>query len=283
MHFTKMHGIGNDFIVVDCLGPQGAALAEEAEARAAALNDRKFGIGGDGVILVLPSTQAPFRMRMFNPDGSEAEMCGNGIRCFAKFVVDRGLWTGSGDIPVETGAGLLHLSCQFGPDGKVATVRVDMGEPHLRPNEIPTLLGEGSDRVIAQPLTIGDQTLSVTCVSMGNPHAIIFVDNVREFPVAVVGPQVEIHAAFPRRTNTEFIQVRSESEIDFRVWERGAAETLACGTGACAAAVACVLNGETGRAVRVHLPGGDLDIVWSVEDNHVYMTGPAAVVFEGEI
>ena len=278
-----MHGIGNDFIMVNCLGADGAALAREAEERAAFLNDRKFGIGGDGVILVLPGQTVPFQMRMFNPDGSEAEMCGNGIRCFAKFVIDRGLADPAQSIAVETGAGLLHLQTQLGPDGKVATVRVDMGEPILRPAEVPTVLAEGDAPVIAQPLTVDGQTFLVTAVSMGNPHAVIFVEDTQAFPVAVIGPQVECHPAFPRRTNTEFIQILSHQEINFRVWERGAAETLACGTGACAAVVACVLNGKTGRRVLVHLPGGDLDIEWSEADHHVYMTGAAAEVFDGQI
>ncbi len=283
MRFTKMHGIGNDFVMVNCLGPDGPALAGEAQEHAVMLNDRKFGVGGDGLILVLPGRDAPFRMRMFNPDGSEPEMCGNGIRCFAKYVVDRGLMEGAAEIVVETGAGLLHLQCDNGPDGKVATVRVDMGEPRLRPADIPTTLGEGDGPIVAAPLTVGGRSLAVTTVSMGNPHAVIFVDDVAAYPVAAVGPLVENHLAFPRRTNTEFIHVLSAHEMDFRVWERGAGETLACGTGACAAVVAAVLNGRTGREVRVHLPGGDLDIEWSEADNHVYMTGPAADVYEGDI
>ncbi|MBV9852679.1 MAG: diaminopimelate epimerase [Armatimonadetes bacterium] len=288
MHFTKMHGIGNDFIMVNCLGEGGPALAREAQQRAAFLNDRKFGVGGDGVILILPGRDAPFQMRMFNPDGSEAEMCGNGIRCFAKYVVDRGLVPSNGrpggDVPVETGAGLLRLRPHLGPDGKVATIRVDMGAPVLTPADIPTTLGEDGDApVVSQPLRLADRTLAVTCVSMGNPHAVVFVDDVKAYPVAAIGPQVEYHPAFPRRTNTEFIRVRSAGEMDFRVWERGAGETLACGTGACAAAVAGVLNGRTERRVLIHLSGGDLDIEWSEADGHVYMTGPAADVFEGDI
>jgi diaminopimelate epimerase len=283
MHFTKMHGIGNDFLMVDCLGADGLALAREAQERAVELCDRKFGVGGDGVILVLPGRDAPFQMRMFNPDGSEAEMCGNGIRCFAKFVADRGLTQTISDIPVETGAGLLHLQCHSGSDGKVSAVRVDMGEPILAPAEIPTMLGTGNAPIIAQPLEVAGQTLSVTTVSMGNPHAVVFVEDVQAYPVATVGPSVEHHPAFPKRINTEFIQVLSDREIKFRVWERGAAETLACGTGACAAVVACVLNGKTRREVRVHLAGGDLDIDWSEANNHVFMTGPAADVFEGDI
>ncbi len=283
MRFTKMHGIGNDFVMVNCLGAGGPAVLAEAQSRAVFLNDRKFGVGGDGVIALLPGESAPFAMRMFNPDGSEAEMCGNGIRCFAKFLYDRGLTGGGTEIAVETGAGLLHLRIRPGPDGKASTVRVDMGRPVLTPADVPTALGAGTDPVVNVPLDLDGQTVRVTTVSVGNPHAVLFVDDVQTYPVAQVGPQVECHPAFPRRINTEFIQVLSDREINFRVWERGAAETLACGTGACAATVACVLNGLTGRRVLVHLPGGDLDIEWSEADDHVYMTGAAAEVFEGEV
>lgn len=279
-----MHGIGNDFVMVNCLGKDGDALLNDAQRRAVFLCDRRFGVGGDGAIALLPGQNAPFAMRMFNPDGSEAEMCGNGIRCFAKFLYDRGLTRAETHIPVETGAGLLHLEIQAGPDGKAATIRVDMGEPVLTPSHVPTTLGDGDAPVISLPLDLPNgQTLNVTAVSMGNPHAVAFVDDVKNYSLETVGPLVEHHPAFPRRTNTEFIQVVSENEIIFRVWERGAGATLACGTGACAAVVACVLNGKTGRRVLVHLPGGDLDIEWSEADNHVYMTGPAAEVFEGEI
>ena len=283
MHYTKMHGIGNDFVMINCLGADGGELLAEAQKRAVHLCDRKFGIGGDGVIALLPGQSVPFAMRMFNPDGSESEMCGNGIRCFAKFLFDRALTHGKTDIAVETGAGLLHLQVLPGPNGKAATVRVDMGEPVLKPSQIPTMLSEDDAPIINMPLGLPDQILHITTVSMGNPHAVLFVDDVKSYPIEVVGPQVEHHPAFPRRTNTEFIQVVSEREIIFRVWERGAGATLACGTGACAAVVACVLNGKTGRDVLVHLPGGDLDILWSDTDNHVYMTGPATEVFSGEI
>ncbi len=283
MHFTKMHGIGNDFVMVNCLGADGPALLAEAERRAVFLCDRKFGVGGDGVIAVLPGRTAPFQMRMFNPDGSEAEMCGNGIRCFAKFLYDRDLTDQRSEIAVETGAGQLMLQVTPGPDGKAATVRVDMGEPVLKPSQIPTLLAEGDGPVVGVPLDLGDQTLSVTAVSMGNPHAVVFVDDVKAYPIEQVGPKVESHPAFPRRVNTEFVQVVSRAETIFRVWERGAAETLACGTGACASVVAGVLNDKTDRRVLVHLPGGDLDIEWSAADSHVYMTGAATEVFAGEI
>ncbi len=283
MHFTKMHGIGNDFVMVDCLGADGPALLAESQERAVFLCDRKFGVGGDGVIALLPGKAAAFEMRMFNPDGSESEMCGNGVRCFAKYLFDRDLTTGGSKISVETGAGLLSLQVTAGPDGKAEAVRVDMGEPVLKPSLIPTVLSEGDAPIVNIPLELRDVTLGITAVSMGNPHAVTFVADVRTYPVETIGPQVEHHPAFPRRTNTEFIQVVSSREIIFRVWERGAGATLACGTGACAAVVACVLNGKTGREVRVHLPGGDLDIEWSEADSHVYMTGSATEVFSGEI
>lgn len=283
MKFTKMHGIGNDFVMVGCLGKEGESLAEEARRRAALLCDRKFGVGADGVILVLPGQSSPFRMRMFNPDGSEAEMCGNGIRCFAKYVCDRGYSHGQADLPVETGAGRLRVQAQMGTDGKVARVRVDMGEPVLVPADVPTTLGVGNAPVVNAPLPLADRVLRVTTVSMGNPHAVTFVEDAAAYPVALVGPQIERHAAFPKRINAEFIEVLSEREMNFRVWERGAAETLACGTGACAATVAAVLNGKTGRQVLVHLPGGDLNIEWSEADHHVYMTGAATEVFEGDV
>ena len=283
MHFTKMHGIGNDFVMINCLDEDGPALLAEAQSRAVFLCDRKFGVGGDGVIALLPGQSAPFAMRMFNPDGSESEMCGNGIRCFAKFLYDRSLTRDDTTIAVETGAGLLHLQIQAGPDAKAASVRVDMGEPVLIPSLVPTTLGEGGAPVVNVPLDLGVQTIHVTTVSVGNPHAVTFVTDVKNYPIEAVGPLVESHPAFPRRINTEFIEVLSDREINFRVWERGAGETLACGTGASASVVACVLNGKTGRRVLVHLPGGDLDIEWSEADNHVYMTGAAAEVFNGEI
>jgi len=283
MKFTKMHGTGNDFVVIDCFGPDGPAIADEAASRAAELCNRNFGIGGDGIILVMRGKDTAFKMRMYNPDGSEAEMCGNGIRCFAKFVVDREMTGGELSVPVETGAGLLVVNGIKDSNGKVSSVRVDMGEPVLAPSQIPTTLGTDPDPVVDAPLTVGDRTLRFTLVSMGNPHAVTFVNSVRDFPVHEIGPLVEKHPVFPRRTNTEFIEVLNDHEVNFRVWERGAAETLACGTGACASAVACALNHRTGRQVLVHLPGGDLDIEWSEADNHVYMTGPAVEVFEGEI
>lgn len=278
-----MHGIGNDFVMINCLGNEGEELAQLAQERAVWLCDRKFGVGGDGVILVEWGASARFRMRMFNPDGSEAEMCGNGIRCFAKLIHDHGFTQGEVDIPIETGAGILNVNLIIGNNNKVDAVRVDMGEPILVPAEVPTNLGHGREPVINEPINAGGITLNITAVSMGNPHAVTFVKSVKDYNVETIGPLVENHPAFPKRTNTEFIEILSDKEINFRVWERGAGETLACGTGACASVVACVLNKATGRNVLVHLPGGDLDIEWSEKDNHVYMTGSATEVFEGEI
>jgi len=283
MRFTKMHGIGNDFVMVDCLNQNGAAQAEDAERRAIFLCDRKFGVGADGVILVLPGNSSEFRMRMFNPDGSEAEMCGNGIRCFAKYVYDHGYAHGGTDLPIETSAGLRRVQVEADSANKAARVRVDMGEPVLIPRLVPTTLGHGDKPAVDEEIALQAGSIRVTAVSMGNPHAVTFVDNVAEYPIAAIGPQVESHSAFPMRVNTEFIEVVSDREINFRVWERGAAETLACGTGSCAAVVACVLNEKTGRKVLVHLAGGDLEVEWSAADNHVYMTGAAAEVFDGEV
>jgi diaminopimelate epimerase len=279
LQFTKMHGIGNDFVMIDATGSNGVALLKEAQDRAVWLCDRKFGVGADGVILLLASSAADFQMRMFNPDGSEAEMCGNGIRCFAKFAYDKGL-TQKTTLRVETGAGLLETVAHVA-GGKVQTVTVDMGEAHLVPKEIPVHLPDVVEGpIVAAPLCIAGMDYAITCVSMGNPHCVVFVDDVESFPVAEIGPKFERHPVFPRRINTEFIEVLGPSEVRMRVWERGAGETLACGTGACATAVACALNGKTGRDVTVHLAGGDLKIAWR-EDNRVMMTGPAATVFEG--
>lgn len=277
MKFTKMHGIGNDFIVVNTL--QENLPEERLPEISRRLNDRKFGIGGDGLILIAPSRVADFRMRMFNPDGSESEMCGNGIRCFARYVYDRQL-TGSTQIKIETLAGvkIVRLLLQ---GGKVSAVRVDMGAPRLLRSEIP-MRGEDNTRVIREPLKIEGQKFEITAVSMGNPHVIIFEDNLENFPVAKWGPLIENHRSFPERTNVHFVKVCSPNEVVIRTWERGAGETLACGTGACATVVACVLNNRTGRLVETHLPGGDLRIEWT-GDNRVVMTGPAEEVFEGTI
>jgi diaminopimelate epimerase len=275
--FVKMQGIGNDFVVVN--GFEEAIPEEQLPEISRRLNDRKFGVGGDGLILVLPSKVADFRMRMFNPDGSEAEMCGNGIRCFAKYVYDRKL-IAEPQVKVETLAGVKHLKL-FTRGGKVDAVRVDMGQPRLNRAEIP-MRGDTNGPVIGEALRADGRRFEITAVSMGNPHAVIFEDKLESLPVERYGPHIENHKAFPQRTNVQFVKVLSSSEIVLRTWERGAGVTLACGTGACAAVVAGVLNGRTGKRVTVHLLGGDLLVEWN-GDNRVFMTGPAEEVFVGEI
>lgn len=277
MKFTKMHGIGNDFIIVDAIHhPIEETKIAEVSQR---LNHRKFGIGGDGLILVLPSKIANFRMRMFNPDGSEAEMCGNGIRCFAKYVFDHGDYTDT-QLKVETGDGVKTLRLNL-RGGRVESVRVDMGQPHLLRSEIP-MRGDDNGKVIGESLKVEGQKFEITAVSMGNPHVVIFENSLEGFPVAKYGPAIENHKSFPKRTNVHFVQVHNTSEITMKTWERGAGETLACGTGACASVVACILNDKTSRNVLTHLPGGDLRIEW-LGDNRVVMTGPAEEVFGGEV
>jgi diaminopimelate epimerase len=240
--------------------------------------DRNFGIGADGVILALPSERADFRMRLINADGTEAEHCGNGIRCLAKLVHDHGHTRGD-TLTVET-AGRLNVLLLFTSDGRVESVRVDMAEPVFTRGDIP-MTGDPAAEAIDVPLEAGGRELRFTAVSMGNPHAVTFVDDPGAFPVTTLGPLFEHHPVFPRRANVEFIQVLGPDELRMRVWERGAGETLACGTGACASLVAAARTGRTGRRATVHLPGGDLRIEWQ-DDNHVYMTGPAVTVFEGE-
>lgn len=276
MRFVKMHGAGNDFVVID--GAKEDIAEENLPAVSRHACDRNFGIGADGLILVLPSRVANFRMRMFNPDGSEAEMCGNGIRCFAKYVFDRKMHP---DVimTVETLGGIKTLKLNAA-GGKVQTVRVDMGKPRLLRSEIP-MKGDNT-RVVAEPLKVQGKKIEVTCVSMGNPHCVTFVNNVEEYPVDRIGPDIENHSSFPQRTNVEFVEVINSQEIKMRVWERGAGETLACGTGACASAVASMLNDKVARKVTVHLRGGDLFIEW-LGDNKVFMTGPAEEVFEGKV
>ncbi|MCL5104365.1 MAG: diaminopimelate epimerase [Armatimonadetes bacterium] len=276
MRFVKMHGAGNDFVVID--GAKENIAEEQLAAVARGACDRRLGIGGDGIILVLPSRVANFRMRMFNPDGSEAEMCGNGIRCFAKYLFDRKMHQ---DVvmTVETLGGVKTLKLNAA-GGKIQTVRVDMGEPKLLRSEIP-MRGDNT-KVVAEPLKVAGKKLEITCVSMGNPHCVTFVPHVSDYPVEKIGPDVENHPSFPQRTNVEFVELINQQEIRMRVWERGAGETLACGTGACAAAVASMLNDKVSRKVTVHLPGGDLFIEW-LGDNKVFMTGPAEEVFEGKV
>lgn len=277
MKFVKMHGAGNDFIVVD--GTEESIPEEQLPAIARGACDRHLGIGADGLILVLPSRTANFRMRIINSDGSEAEMCGNGIRCFAKYLFDRKMHRDV-VLTVETLAGVKTLKLNAA-GGKVSTVRVDMGKPVLERSAIP-MKGPESDRVIAEPLKVAGKKLELTCLSMGNPHCVTFVDRTDDFPIDKIGPQIENHPTFPQRTNVEFIQVLNDKEIKMRVWERGCGETLACGTGACAAAVASMLNDKVERKVTVHLLGGDLFIEW-LGDDRVHMTGPAEEVFEGKV
>ena len=274
MRFTKMHGAGNDYVYVDCFAQP---FPRDAAALARAVSDRHFGIGSDGLILICPSEVADARMRMFNADGSEAEMCGNGIRCVAKFVYDHGI-VRKPTLRIETGRGVLSLDLGI-VDGKVQHVRVDMGEPILEASRIPTTLPGNPPANI--PLDVAGRVFSVTCVSMGNPHCVQYVDDVARVPVSEVGPLIETDPRFPRRTNVEFVQVQSRGEVKMRVWERGSGETWACGTGACAVAVASAITGRTDRRLLAHLRGGDLELDWA-SDGHVYITGPAEEVFSGE-
>jgi len=275
MRFVKMQGIGNDYVYVDCIRQP---MPNDIASLATKISDRNFGVGGDGLILICPSDKADARMRMFNNDGSESEMCGNGVRCVAKFVYDHGIAKKTA-LAIETGRGVLKLELETA-GGKCHQVRVDMGEPILVAENIPTtLLGTPPQEV---PLVIDGVELKVTCISMGNPHCITFVNEITNDMVLGIGPKVEKHPAFPRRTNVEFVRVDNPGEITMRVWERGSGETLACGTGACAVAVAGALTGRTNRSIIAHLRGGDLRLDWSKTDNHVFMTGPAVEVFQGE-
>ena len=276
MKFTKMHGTGNDYIYVNGFEEK---LENPSEA-AVKLSDRRFGIGSDGLILILPSDVADCRMEMFNADGSIGKMCGNGIRCVAKYVYDRGL-VKKDVLRVETRSGVKTLQLRV-EDGKVASVRVNMGQPELDPEKIPVLFSK--DRMVDEEVyTPSGNVWRVTCVSMGNPHAVIFVDDVEGLNLPAIGPEMEKHAMFPERANIEFAQVTGPHEVQMRVWERGSGETLACGTGACACAVASVLTGKTDRDVTVHLRGGDLHIFWDPDTDDVYMEGPAGFVFDGTV
>lgn len=275
MKFTKMQGIGNDYVYVNCL----QETIENPSELAKKISDRHYGVGSDGLIMINPSDKADFEMEMYNADGSRGEMCGNGIRCVAKYVYDYGL-TDKTSISVETLAGIKYLDLTV-EDGKVVLVKVDMGKPMLRPEEVPVV--SEKEEVIDEPITVDGQEYRMTCVSMGNPHAVVFIDqDVKEFPLETVGVKFENHERFPKRVNTEFVNVLDRHTAQMRVWERGSGETLACGTGACAVAVACALNGLTEAEVTVKLLGGDLQIKWDREKNTVYMTGPAEVVFDGE-
>ncbi len=278
IRFTKMHGLGNDYLVLD--GMKGGLPAEKKlPAIAKALSDRHFGIGSDGIILVEPSRAADFKMRIFNSDGSEAEMCGNGVRLFAKFVYERE-YTRQKDLEIETLAGIIRPRLRL-QGNLVTSIRVDMGEPRLRRSEIP-MKGTESERVVAERIRVVGQRYEITAVSMGNPHCVLFVTDTEKAKVHELGPAIEHHDLFPRRTNVEFAQIVGDGEIKMRVWERGAGETLACGTGAAATLVAAVLNGLSPRKAVLHLRGGDLKVSWNLEDNHVFIDGPAAEVCTGE-
>lgn len=278
MKFTKMHGLGNNYIYINLFEEPLEEATLPTLARR--VSDVNTGIGSDGMILIGPSDRADFRMRIFNKDGSEGRNCGNGLRCVAKYVYDRGL-TAEASFSVETKSGVVYVETEAAGDGTVRNVTVDMGEPLLCKKDLP--MGGAPESVTVDEVTrIGDETYRITAVSMGNPHAVIRVDDLARVPLAVIGPQIECAPLFPERVNVEFIHVRKENEIDFRVWERGSGITQACGTGACAAVVAGVLNGWLLRNadILVHLDGGDLRIRWG-DDAHVYMTGPAALVADG--
>ena len=275
MKFTKMHGLGNDYVYVNCF----KETIENPPEMAKKVSNRNFGIGSDGLIMINPSDVADFEMEMYNADGSRSEMCGNGIRCVGKYVYDYGL-TEKEHISVETLAGIKYLDLTV-EDGKVKLVKVDMGNPELVPANIP-IVADG-DRVIDEPINVNGTEYRMTGVSMGNPHAVVYVEDVKGLDIEKIGPAFENHERFPNRVNTEFVKVLDQNTVEMRVWERGSGETMACGTGACAVAVACILNGLTEDKVTVKLLGGDLQIEWDKEADKVYMTGPAEVSFDGEI
>lgn len=274
MKFTKMQGCGNDYVYVDCT----KELMDHIPEAARQVSNRNFGIGSDGLILIRPSDKADFFMDMYNNDGSRGKMCGNGIRCVAKFVYDHGM-TDKKQLMIETLSGIKKLDLTI-EEGKVTCVTVNMGSPILKPSLIPVVSDQ--EKLINEPILVDGKEYRMTCISMGNPHAVIFVDDTKELPLTTLGPLFEHHEMFPERINTEFIHVIDRKRIQMRVWERGSGETLACGTGACASVVACVLNGLTDNEVTVSLLGGDLTIRYEEQENTVYMTGPAVTVFEGE-
>lgn len=276
MKFTKMQGAGNDYIYINCLEEEVVNPSEVSKF----VSDRHFGIGADGLILIKPSQRADFEMAMYNADGSQGEMCGNAIRCVAKYVYDRGM-TDQTELSIDTLAGIKYLELSL-EDGKVTRVKVNMGAPCLTAAQIP--VKADSDQVISQPIEVQGKTYEMTAVSMGNPHCVVFLEeDVRELNLEAIGPAFEHHPRFPKRINTEFVNVIDKSTLRMRVWERGSGETLACGTGSCATAVAAILNGKTESEITVHLMGGELEIAWAGGDAPVYMTGPAVTVFDGEI
>ena len=283
MKFTKMHGCGNDYIYVN--GFTEKLSAEEKPELVRRLSDRHFGIGGDGVIFINPAEEADFEMEMFNADGTRAEMCGNGIRCVAKFVYDKGL-TDAEQISVVSAGQIKYLDLTVEGKtqtfrGSVSKVRVNMGSPILKPELVP-VIAEG-EQAVDEPIIVQGKEYRMTCVSMGNPHAVVFMENVKDLQIEQIGPYFENHERFPRRTNTEFVEILDRQNVFMRVWERGTGETLACGTGCCATAVACVLGGLTDDKITVKVLGGEITIEWDRENNLVYMTGPATTVFEGEV
>ncbi|MBN2314347.1 MAG: diaminopimelate epimerase [Sedimentisphaerales bacterium] len=287
MKFTKMHGLGNDYVYVNCF----EETIENPAALAQVISDRHCGVGGDGLILIAPSEKADARMRIFNADGSEAEMCGNGIRCVAKYIYDHNVAEAGqvfsvpgrppfpASLKIETGNGILTLGLDIDDSDKVRKVCVNMGQPILNPEEIPVNLP--GEKVVEQPIEVLGQKLLMTCVSMGNPHAVFFCDDVDAIVLEKLGPVIENHALFPNRINVHFVQIDQPAEFTMRTWERGSGITMACGTGACASGVAAMLTDRQGRICTGHLPGGDLELNWCQEDNCVYMTGPATEVFEG--
>ena len=275
MKFTKMEGLGNDYVYVNCF----KETVEDPKSVAIKVSDRHFGIGSDGLILIKPSEVADFRMDMYNADGSQSEMCGNGIRCVAKYVYDYGL-TDKTSISVETLAGIKYLDLKI-EDGKAVMITVNMGSPELIAERVP--VKSDKEKVIDEPILVDGQEYRMTCISMGNPHCIVFVEDTKNFPLEEVGPLFESREVFPNRVNAEFVQILDRKTVNMRVWERGSGETLACGTGTCATVVASCLNGHTEDEVTVHLLGGDLLIQYDRENNKVFMTGPAEVVFDGEI
>ncbi len=274
MRFVKMHGAGNDYVYVDCFEQRAPENPGDLARR---ISHRRFGVGSDGLILIRPSEAADARMQMFNSDGSEAEMCGNGIRCVAKYLYER-RGIRKEQMRIQTGRGILNVQL-LTRGNKVERVRADMGEPVLDADRIPSRFLESP--VVEQPLEVAGQTIRVTCVSMGNPHCVVFVQEATDHWVLHIGPMLETHRMFPARTNVEFVEVLGTNEVRQRTWERGSGETWACGTGASAVCVAGVLTGRTSRRIVNHLLGGDLELEWNEQDNHVYMTGPAVEVFEG--
>lgn len=293
MKFTKMHGCANDYVYVNCF----EETVEDMGQFAKMVSDRHIGIGSDGAIFICPSDEADCEMKMYNADGSYSEMCGNGIRCVAKYVYDNAI-VDKTDMEIISAGKVKHIHVETGDeeinpvtrrtyskrdDGKaVKRVRVDMGEPILIPDRIPVMINN-SDRCVNEDIYVDDANYKMTCVSMGNPHCVVYVDDLKHLPIETLGPKFENHVCFPNRVNTEFVRIDDRKNVHMRVWERGAGETLACGTGACAVAVACILNGLTEDSLTVHLLGGDLEIHWDRNSNRVYMTGAAVTVFEGEI